>query len=132
LRAARRPFLTLIALAISALALAPWRRAAAGLGSDSSDSRFGASFAMLFSDPQGAREIGRRYLALFPEAADLQDFKNSLLPEDEGNSPDRIRARLAELRRSDFAAGRTIVLDGWILARSEVQACALLAVLPRG
>lgn len=32
---------------------------------------------------------------------------------------------LAEARRADFRAGRTLVVDGWLIAEAEARLCAL-------
>jgi hypothetical protein len=32
---------------------------------------------------------------------------------------------LADRRRHDFAAGDTVIIGGWILARTEARLCAL-------
>ena len=41
---------------------------------------------------------------------------------------DRLRTHLQSLRDADFAARDTVTLDGWILARSEAEAIALVAL----
>lgn len=35
--------------------------------------------------------------------------------------------RIKALRQEDFAAGRVVVIDGWVLARTEAEACAFIA-----
>ena len=40
----------------------------------------------------------------------------------------QVRAHLQSLRDADFATGNTVNLDGWILARSEVEAITLVAL----
>ncbi len=39
-----------------------------------------------------------------------------------------LREALAARRREDFRLGRTVVLDGWVLAEAEAAACALAAL----
>lgn len=39
-----------------------------------------------------------------------------------------IRKRLARRIQGDFAAGRTVILDGWLLTQTEVRLCALAAL----
>lgn len=119
-------------MSAAAVSLAPWRRIAPDLPPKDDSRLFASSFASLFSDRRGAREIGRRYLAQFPEESDPRRLEANLLRREDRLSAARMRARLAERRRNDFAAGRTVLINGWILAQSEVRACALLAVLPRG
>ena len=40
----------------------------------------------------------------------------------------QLRAHLQSLRHADFAAGDTVALDGWVLARSEAEVLALVAL----
>ena len=41
-----------------------------------------------------------------------------------------LRAHLDALVRADFAEGRTILLDGWIVSLTEARQCALFSMLP--
>ncbi|MFL5613010.1 MAG: twin-arginine translocation signal domain-containing protein [Gemmatimonadaceae bacterium] len=76
------------------------------------------------------RNIGERYRALHRSEADTSAIRNAFL----GSRP--LAARLgftnppiATLVQDDFAHGRTVVLDGWILSVTEARQCALLASL---
>jgi len=40
----------------------------------------------------------------------------------------KMRETLAIRRTQDFAAGRTVELDGWVLARCEAALCLLLTM----
>lgn len=90
--------------------------------------------ATLFKDPEGAAAVGRRYLALYPEDADADRLTSILFDRavPPGASADALRATLSRRRQRDFAEGETVVVDGWLLARSEARACALSALLQRG
>jgi hypothetical protein len=84
----------------------------------------------LLSDIAGARVIGLRYLAMAPEEADRALLAAELFSgySDAPSNPiefDRLRQTLAARRERDFAAGDTVVIGGWILARSEARLCAL-------
>ena len=65
--------------------------------------------------PESVREIGRRYREMAP--AELLVAW-----------PRRARAAMV---RDDFAAGRTVVIDGWVLSVTEARQCALYSLLPR-
>lgn len=87
----------------------------------------------LLSDLGGARAIGRRYLALAPQEAAPGLLARCLDAETGAGAcgeagPERLRRALDEQRRRDFAAGDTVVIDGWILARTEARLCALAAL----
>jgi hypothetical protein len=71
----------------------------------------------------GVRAIGRRHRARVPAAADRRALRD-------GVRALGTRATVADLVAADFAAGRTVVVDGWVLAASEARQCALLADAP--
>lgn len=81
----------------------------------------------LVPDADAARLIGRRLL----EQAAVPPLPAALL-QDSGLDPswpaDRLLAALRERRAMDFAAGRTVELDGWLLARCEAAFCQSLAL----
>jgi hypothetical protein len=82
---------------------------------------------MLFDEPDQARQIGSRFLALFPEQSDpLQLFAAAGL--DPQWPVDRMRRTLTARRARDFETSATVVIDGWLLSRSAVCACALVAL----
>ena len=84
--------------------------------------------ASLFRSPRKARALGRRYLALRPEAADRSALRARLGLADGSVAGASLRTRLAELRRRDFAQNRVVAIDGWILAQCEAELCALLSL----
>jgi hypothetical protein len=99
--------------------LASARRARAGLG----EQRGTASTA----------HFGRRYLAAHPDEADV-----AVLADHLGLAPEALAAlsrgrplpaqagrALQKLRDAELRAGRTVLLDGWLFARSEARCCAL-------
>lgn len=71
--------------------------------------------------PDGVRVVGRRYRAIHPD--DELDLAIDLasLPDDAAV------AALGDAVAADFAAGRIVVVDGWVLARTEARAAALLS-----
>jgi hypothetical protein len=82
-------------------------------------------------DRQAAEKVGRRYLAIAPSEANVGSLLEHLglaaSPSDDGDEH-RTHTRFAERRRREFANGDTVVIDGWILARSEARLCALIAL----
>jgi hypothetical protein len=72
--------------------------------------------------------VGAAYLALTPDEASREKLLE-LVPELAGVRRREIEAQLgllAERVRDDFAAGDTVVIDGWVLARSEARGAALV------
>ncbi len=81
------------------------------------------------ADQSLTRDLGRQYRRAFPEedstAALTEILMRSTAGEDGSDLPARLQARV----QRDFAGGRTLVLDGWVLARTEARQCALFSLL---
>jgi hypothetical protein len=93
-----------------------------------------AKLRSLVTDPAGARCIGQMYLRQAPAEQDPTHLASLLLSSLQLSSHDALRLRRRALARlfsvgvrADFAAGRTVVLDGWMLSRTEARVCALWA-----
>lgn len=86
-----------------------------------------AGLALVFKHPDSAIAIGRRYLGRYPDGAASQALADELSRAGAGD-PAAVRAALRARVRQDFERGDTVLLDGWVLARSECQACAALAL----
>jgi hypothetical protein len=71
----------------------------------------------------GVLAVGAAYLAESPDEADLATLL-ALLPSPDGDVVATARALIS----AEFSAGATIVLDGWVLARSEARAAAVLSL----
>lgn len=88
------------------------------------------SLLAVLSDPAGARDIGRAYLQQVPSEANGRQLV-SLIAEryPRGMAAqvhvDEVREYLSNLAREDFAHGRTVELNGWVLSRTEARLCAL-------
>ena len=118
----RRHFLASLSLLVSALAVTPWRRAA-------------ASGPTLHRRLRIARRaIGRAYLATHPEDDDAQRLGLALAPitgspDLHDNAAISFRADpVARAITADFAAGRTCRVQGWILSLTECRLCAAAAL----
>jgi len=83
----------------------------------------------LFADPNAARQVGAEYLARFPDVACGALERISLAVA--GRTPASLRSWLNRQRQTDFAGGRSVIVDGWVLARCEADICAVLAHPPR-
>jgi hypothetical protein len=81
----------------------------------------------LSADHPTARRLGQRYLATGDDTAPLAATLRRLAdhrPSDAG----ALRAAIAHAVRDDLAVGDTVVVDGWVLARSEAQVLGLLSL----
>ena len=86
-----------------------------------------AGLGLVFKHRQSAIAIGRHYLSRYPDDALMQAFAQDLRRAG-GGDPAAARLALRARVREDFERGDTVLLDGWILARSECRACAALAL----
>ena len=81
--------------------------------------------------PEAVREIGVRYRELVPSENQLQALHAAILGTRPRSSPipwlagPSIGAMVAE----DFAAGRTLVVQGWVLSTTEARQSALYSML---
>jgi hypothetical protein len=76
------------------------------------------------------RELGRCYLDLAPAEDNPRALAQAILPEPPANSRTALRAQIDAQVQRDFAAGQTLVLNGWIVSVTEARQCALYSLLP--
>lgn len=80
-----------------------------------------------WSHPDSAKEIGRVYLVGHPAEADATLLCHYL--ESTCVQPERGRPDWSAVIRDDFARGNTVVVDGWVLSRTEARLCALAVMV---
>jgi len=78
------------------------------------------------------RAVGVRYREDVPAERDADALRAAILASRPWTT--RLRPsrgpRVADVVRDDFAAGRTVVVLGWILSATEARQCALYSLLP--
>ena len=101
------------------------RRVLQGIGAALAASSF-ATFApsLLFGAISGAIAIGRAYLS-GPAGAGLT---LAMLRAGIANGPVQAEDWLQREVTRNFADGDVVMVDGWMLARIEAQACALICL----
>jgi len=111
------------ALGVLALAVLPTRGAAPA----PRDAALASWVAELLPDPVGARAIGGLYLEICPEAR----RRARALGCDLRAQPDAAarRAALWARRCRDLEAENIVLIDGWVLAATEADLCALALML---
>lgn len=78
--------------------------------------------------PERAREIGTQYRASMPGENTAATLRDAISNSQHRQLP-WIRARsIEEQIRDDFAAGRTVVVNGWVLSQTEARQCALYSL----
>lgn len=83
----------------------------------------------VLGSPDRVRELGRCYRSMMPAEDDQATLLAALRSELGTGSSSSLRSRLATRIREDFAAGRTVTVRGWVLARTEAQQCALFSLV---
>lgn len=92
-------------------------------------------FLSFLSDMNTAREIGIAYREQVPDESGQHTLVDLLLegvPEDvlsHASDSSSVQKFLDKKIRQDFEAGRTVVIQGWVLAVTEARQCALLSLL---
>jgi hypothetical protein len=98
--------------------------------------RWAAQLSGVLRHQAAAGEIGRAYLRAHPSEADPERLVAGITGGwEEGAAEldrlgrDALRLRLREQIRTDFAEGRTVLVDGWMLAASEARLFGLSALI---
>jgi hypothetical protein len=85
-------------------------------------------FAGCVMDPASASAIGVAYLHKYPEHASRAALLSFLQLPDEPLSTAEIAAALERRIQNDFENQRTLVLERWLLSRTEAAVCGLVAL----
>jgi hypothetical protein len=98
--------------------------------------RWAAQLSGVLRHQAAAGEIGRAYLRAHPSEADPERLVAEITGDwEQGPAEldrlgrDELRLRLREQIRTDFAEGRTVLVDGWMLAASEARLFGLSALI---
>jgi hypothetical protein len=78
------------------------------------------------------RAFGKMFLELKPNESDRNILARHILAETSEvffSGTTDIQTRIEEIIKIDFAKGRTIVLNGWILSVTEARQCAYFSLL---
>lgn len=75
----------------------------------------------LFEDLTALRRLGAIYLAAHPEERSRTLLSRLLIAADDCAIPSRLLSAVAR----DWASNHVVLVDGWLLARSEARLCAL-------
>ncbi len=77
------------------------------------------------------RDLGMHYREMYPGECDADILGAAILGSDMPALTDTpaLHARLKATIRSDFAAGRTVILKGWVLSVTEARQCALFSLV---
>jgi len=79
--------------------------------------------------------MGRKYLEKVPEEGSAAWLVDRVFGGEGLIMSDRfplLNAQVLRLRQQDFVRGDLIVIDGWLVARTEARLCALAAICSTG
>lgn len=75
----------------------------------------------LILDEESVMAIGAKYNEKFPGESSERALARALFPDSENQSYDK----LEEMTQADFSQGKMVVIDGWVLSKTEARQCAL-------
>ena len=82
----------------------------------------------LFGSHASASVVGIAYLERHPEERDCQRILRELDLGPMKMDCAQIRGLVVQRQREDFARGRVVRVEGWILSETEARLCALAAL----
>jgi hypothetical protein len=131
-RMTRRQFMVVAAAATLIPVLAP-----GGVGSQLARPEAMPSWLLDVAwDPESAERFGAAYLAARPSEADAGELGAAIAETLDASDPGSGTAttlegfdRFAEVVREEYAHGEVLLVDGWLLSRTEARLYALVTLL---
>lgn len=120
----RRHFLRLTATGI----VASFAGVACARDSDASSPALAQPSLLGILGPERVREIGAKYRAAKPSENTDVALRDAISHSAGSHFPWISHPSIAERIRDDFAAGRTVVVSGWVLSETEARQCALYSL----
>lgn len=78
---------------------------------------------------QKVRELGARYRAAVPGEGSEAALRAAISNTEQGIDLPGLERSIERQVRDDFATGRTVLVDGWVLAETEARQCALFSLV---
>jgi len=120
----RRAFIGLAAAGTAGLLLSETARA----GRSFSPVTVQPCLLAFLHDEQVVGDIGRRYREMAPDENNARFLAEAILAPQPGTVSAALSARLERQVAQDFAGGRTVNVNGWILSVTEARQCALFSL----
>jgi len=86
-------------------------------------------------DEKTIMEIGQAYGKTYPDEYSISDLEQLVTKTETGKSiagsetAEMINSTLNAMVKKDFQTGDTVVLNGWILSKTEARQCALFTLI---
>jgi hypothetical protein len=94
------------------------------------DASFDRPELLTMLGPERVRQLGSHYRALTPTENSGEVLRAALSSGNTLRIPFIKSGSLENQIRDDFASGRTVVVDGWVLALTEARQAALFSLTP--
>lgn len=78
--------------------------------------------------PERVRELGSHYRAQTPHESTAIALRSAI---ESGRGSRVFRKSIDDIVQDDFADGRTVLIDGWLLSVTEARQAALFSLSPR-
>lgn len=75
------------------------------------------------------KEIGKKYLENTPDEAEKEKLIKLIKPNENKLFKKSVKNLVKEKIKGDFIQNNTVLIDGWILAKTEARQCALFSLL---
>jgi hypothetical protein len=122
----RRRFLQLSALGIAGTVA----ESACGASDDRTDAAVDRPQLLAMLGPERVRQLGADYRASKPRETSADSLRAALSNGHGLRIPFIKSGSLDDRIRDDFATGRTVVVDGWVLSLTEARQAALFSLTP--
>jgi len=129
----RRLVLRLVFVCVGILGFNGFRPVLSGTQDDYSEAH---SLLTILNDPESANALGREYLRIAPEEANIDILVNLISSSQHFLTIDIGNTNRSELRnvvrrqlQKDFELKEIAHVHGWILSKTEVRLCALSALI---
>ena len=119
----RRRFLQLSALGV----IAAVADSACARSSDRADAAADRPQLLAMLGPERVRQLGEHYRAANP-SENRADALRAAISSGRGPRIPLLRKSIDDQIRDDFEAGRTVLVDGWILSVTEARQAALFSL----
>ena len=84
----------------------------------------------LFCNEDSLVSMGKQYLELYPQEQDVS-LLISLIDCGQYSQEHTLRRQLQDNIRRDFEFNQTLILDGWVVSRTEARQCALFTLMQK-
>ena len=78
-----------------------------------------------FCDEKELLAIGNAYINKFPDEDSPRKLQRLLLEKHSPSSQQQLLEDIQADKAGDFKSGRTVIVNGWVLSRTEARQCAL-------